>query len=128
MLVAAVVAAVVSVLTTWTRSGQRDRNGVATLESLDRLDLLDAPWDTVLVVVTAAVPLFLAVAVVGVALGRPWIVAAGTLAGGVVLGAWAVVVLRSPLRTAPGPQLALISAIALVVTTGATARAQRRHK
>ena len=128
MLVAAVATAVVSVLTTWTRSGRRDRNGIATLESLDRLDLLDPPWDTALVVVSAAVPVFLAVAAAGVALGRRRVLAAGALTAGVVLAAWALVVLRSPLRAAPGPQLALISAFVLVVTTGVTTSAQRRQK
>ena len=127
-LLVAVLAAVASIVSTWTRSGRRDRNGIATLESLDRLDLLDPPWDTTLVVVSAAVPLFLAVAAAGVALERRWVVVAGALTGGLVLGAWALVVLRSPLSAAPGPHLAVSSAFALAVTSGATARAQRRDK
>ena len=125
--VIAIGAAVVSVLTTWSRSGERDRNGLATLESLDRLDLLDPRWETALVVVSASLPLFLAVAAVGVAVDRPWLAGAGAVGGAVVLVAWAVVVLRSPLRAAPGPQLALLSALALLVTTGVTTRAQRRQ-
>lgn len=127
-LVVAVAASVLSVLSTWTRSGLRDRNGFATLESLDRLDLLDPPWDLALVVVTAAVPAFFALAVVGAAVERRWLLVLGALCAGAVLVAWAVVVLRSPLRSGPGPALALTSAIALLVTTSVSMRAQRRQK
>lgn len=125
-LVVAVLAAITSIATTWTTSGQRDRNGLATLESLDRLDVLETPWDTVLVVVSASIPLFLALATVGVAVGRPVLAAAGAGGAGLVLVCWGIVVLRSPLSAAPGPHLALLAAFALMVTAGATARAQRR--
>ncbi|MEO1064039.1 MAG: hypothetical protein AAFZ07_21675 [Actinomycetota bacterium] len=124
-LVVAVVVATVSVFSTWTTSGRRDRNGVATLESLDALDLLASPWDVVLVVVTASIPLFLALAAAGFGFGRRALVAFGAMAAAVVLAAWAIVVLRSPLTATPGPQLALVATCALGVTVWASARAQR---
>ena len=127
-LVLAVLVALASVATTWTTSGERDRNGVATLESLDRLGLLDAPWDTLLVVVSASMPLLLAAAAAGIALGRPALAAVGAVGAATVLAAWAIVVLRSSVDAAPGPQLALLAAFALIVTTGLASRAQRRQE
>lgn len=125
-LVTATVLAAAGVVTTWTTSGRRDRNGLATLEALDRLDLLDPPWDAVLVIVTASVPLFLAVAAAGLGLGRSVVAATGAAAAAVVLGTWAGVVLRSSVGAAPGPQLTVVASFALGVTVWCALRAQRR--
>jgi hypothetical protein len=117
--VAGTLAVLASALAPWSRSGSVGRNAFELAQAADDLGEIDSGVARAALLAWFAIPMLVAGVWLAATFVRPLLVAglAGTVAAmGVVAG---IAVLVSPLRTGPGPWLALPAG---AVTLGAAAR------